>query len=120
MAPDVAQKPPYKFIRGRESLEPFTRPLMFFLNRDHKERREVTDLRLICRFFVFTHPRLCSLWLNGCYSWNGSPRLLTTERMWYNREVERWVECRHMWQIVGPKRCATTCEAGLEHWDGGV
>ena len=24
--------------------------------RDHKERREVADLRLICRFFVFTNP----------------------------------------------------------------
>ena len=38
--------------------------------RDHKERREVADLRLICRFFVFTNPRMCYLWLNVCYIWN--------------------------------------------------
>ena len=43
---------------------------LVFNHRDHKERREVADLRLICRFFVFTNPRMCSLWLNVCYIWN--------------------------------------------------
>ena len=27
---------------------------LVFNHRDHKERREVADLRLICRFFVFS------------------------------------------------------------------
>ncbi|MFZ1462471.1 MAG: hypothetical protein WAV60_00325, partial [Anaerolineae bacterium] len=27
---------------------------LVFYHRDHKERREVADLRLICRFFVFS------------------------------------------------------------------
>ncbi len=25
---------------------------------------------LSCLFFVFTHPRMCSLWLDVCYIWN--------------------------------------------------
>ena len=42
--------------RGRYSSSKCT---LVFYHRDHKERREVADLRLICRFFVFTNPRMC-------------------------------------------------------------
>ena len=43
---------------------------LVFDHRDPKERKKAANLRLICLFFVFTHPRMCSLWLDVCYIWN--------------------------------------------------
>ena len=42
--------------------------------RYHKERKEEANLRLICLFFVFTHPRMWSLRLDVRYIWNSQAK----------------------------------------------
>ncbi|MFZ1628709.1 MAG: hypothetical protein WAV70_07210, partial [Anaerolineae bacterium] len=39
---------------SRKRIRSSSKCSLVFYHRDHKERREVADLRLICRFFVFS------------------------------------------------------------------